>query len=391
MEDSSAEGGGHQVEGALCLNNISAGTNSQATAVIEAAGPAVVKGLTSGNVPLEDQCAWTVGNLAGGNAECRQSLRELGAIDPLIGLLKSPIPSVVHCAAFALSNLARDKETTKLLTDAGILPELVSHLVYEKGRLDILAEVCWVLTYLTACGSHEAEVIAAGVLDKVISLVVEVVDKDMENILVLTPLLRCLGNIICSGLEVSGGEACQRKELFPALERLLHSDHQHVRKECLWVLSNISALDAAFKEEYMNSTLVTSIAGLLSATFDVKKEAIYTLCNVAAHGAECTQRLMSAGALQQAVPLLKSTDLETVHYALSFCEMMLQHSTADAVKIFQECGGMEGLEGLEYNDNDALRAQADNILDVYFYKEDKTDEKIDKPKEEVPSAEGEKV
>ena len=38
----------------------------------------------------------------------------------------------------------------RLLTDAGILPELVSHLVYEKGRLDILAEVCWVLTYLTA-------------------------------------------------------------------------------------------------------------------------------------------------------------------------------------------------------------------------------------------------
>ena len=37
-------------------------------------------------------------------------------------------------------------------------------------------------------GSHEAEVIAAGVLDKVISLVVEVVDKDMENILVCHPL-----------------------------------------------------------------------------------------------------------------------------------------------------------------------------------------------------------
>ena len=61
----------------------------------------------------------------------------------------------------------------------------------------------------------------------------------------------------------------------------------------------------------------------------LRVQAIYTLCNVAAHGAECAQRLMSAGALQQAVPLLKSTDAETVHYALSFCEMMLQHCTVD--------------------------------------------------------------
>jgi hypothetical protein len=36
------------------------------------------------------------------------------------------------------------------LTDAGILPHLASHLVYEDDKLDILAEISWVLTYLTA-------------------------------------------------------------------------------------------------------------------------------------------------------------------------------------------------------------------------------------------------
>jgi len=44
---------GSQVEAAWCLNNLSAGTNSQAKVVIDAAGQALVDGLNSGNVPLE--------------------------------------------------------------------------------------------------------------------------------------------------------------------------------------------------------------------------------------------------------------------------------------------------------------------------------------------------
>jgi len=113
---------------------------------------------------------------------------------------------------------------------------------------------------------------------------------------------------------------------------------------------------------------------------------------VAAHGADFPERLLAAGALQAAVPLLRSTEAETVHLTLSFCELLLQH-TAHAVKIFQECGGMEGLEGLEYNDNDALRGQADNILDVYFYKEGKdVDGKVEKLEEvNVATAGEEKV
>jgi len=36
------------------------------------------------------------------------------------------------------------------LTEAGILPHLASHVAYDAKKLDILTEVCWVLTYLTA-------------------------------------------------------------------------------------------------------------------------------------------------------------------------------------------------------------------------------------------------
>jgi hypothetical protein len=107
---------------------------------------------------------------------------------------------------------------------------------------------------------------------------------------------------------------------------------------------------------------------LLSATFDVKKEAAYTMCNIAAHGDEFCTKLLEHGVLKAMVPLFKSTDIDTIHYALSFTEMIL-HSTTDGVKVFEESGGLLGLETLEYNNNELLRNQADNILDTYFYKE----------------------
>jgi len=359
-----------QVEAAWCLNNISAGTNSQAAVVIELAGAALVKGLKSGVEELEDQCAWAVGNLAGGNTECRKSLKDIGVIEPLIELLKSPIPSVVHCAAFALSNLARDKEMTNVLMEFDVLPHLVSHLVYTDAKsADILAEICWLLTYISACGTHEKQVVDAGVLGKLITLVLEITDKDFDNVQVLTPLLRCLGNIICSGPELTGVEACQNKNLFQALDKLVHSEHQHVRKECVWVLSNVSTVDVACKE-FMDSQLLESISSLLRATFDLKKEAAYTLCNIAAQGAEYCERLLELGSvLPSMISLLKTTDHETVHYALSFCELIMQH-TAQGVKTFKELGGLDGMEGLEYNNDEVLRGHADNILDTYFYKED---------------------
>ena len=36
----------------------------------------------------QDECAWAIGNLAGGSAACRDILRAKGAVDPLIALLK---------------------------------------------------------------------------------------------------------------------------------------------------------------------------------------------------------------------------------------------------------------------------------------------------------------
>lgn len=37
---------------------------------------------------LQDQCAWTIGNIAGGGATCREMLCAQGAVISLVNLLK---------------------------------------------------------------------------------------------------------------------------------------------------------------------------------------------------------------------------------------------------------------------------------------------------------------
>ena len=52
------------------------------------------------------------------------------------------------------------------------------------------------------------------------------------------------------------------------------------------------------------------------------------MCNIAAHGDNFCAMLLDEGALKEVVPLFQSTDTDTIHYALSFCEMLL-HSSSD--------------------------------------------------------------
>ena len=58
---------------------------------------------------------------------------------------------------------------------------------------------------------------------------------------VVTPLLRCLGNI-ASGDDKYCLLALNDERLLTALSKFLQSEHRHVKKESLWALSNMSGL-----------------------------------------------------------------------------------------------------------------------------------------------------
>lgn len=59
---------------------------------------------------------------------------------------------------------------------------------------------------------------------------------------VMTPVMRCVGNIVCGASDDQLEFLSQNKNLYHVFCALLSSQHPHLRKETLWVLSNITGV-----------------------------------------------------------------------------------------------------------------------------------------------------
>ncbi|XP_052798638.1 importin subunit alpha-8-like [Mya arenaria] len=353
-----------QLEAAWCLTNISAGTSEHALAVAKMAAPYLITYLGSSNNALQDQCAWALGNIAGDSAECRNLLHAQGIVAPIVNLLKSPVPAVVQSAAFAISNIARESPAvTRELVGAGILGILPQYMNLGKGNRDTLTEIAWTLTYLSTTGEHVPAMIENGLLTSTVDLLVKLANEGDKSYPIVTPLLRCLGNV-CSGPDEYTEQALENPRLLHTLGVYLDSTVKYVVKETLWVLSNIVG-EPTVAESVANGPIVEKVVAKMDAGFDVRQEALYVLNNLACHGEEACSCLLRHKVLQGFTPTLKTHDADVLNLALGFIEMMLR-MCPDSVDVFDTCGGQARLEGLEYHDNPTIAGKAHELLQAYF-------------------------
>ncbi|XP_033747908.1 importin subunit alpha-9-like [Pecten maximus] len=356
-----------QQEAAWCITNISAGTHQHAIAIAKYVAPYLVTYLSSVIPVIQDQSAWALGNLAGDSKESRTLIQAQGVVLPLVQLLQSPHPSVVQSASFALSNLVKEsQDIAREIVQAKALPLLQTHLTNTQENEGILTEVSWVLTYLAASAEFAEEMVKLGLLTQIVEILVQLVSTNPHVFQIVTPLLRCLGNI-CSGLDEYTQMACTNPSLLQTLTAYLSSSHRHIRKETLWVLSNMAG-EPHTCHTLAFGPLLPVILDQVTGAYDIKMEALYLLCNIACHGEELCLQLLNKGILQKVVPVLKSHDVEILNLGLALIEMTLR-MTEGGKKILEESGGLEGLEALEYHNNTRIREQSCNLLETYFYSE----------------------
>ncbi|XP_072024541.1 uncharacterized protein [Amphiura filiformis] len=356
-----------QLEAAWCVTNLSASIHEHCLLALKHAAPYLITYLSGQNAVLQDQCCWALGNIAGDGPECRDTLLTQGALQPMVNLLESPVTSVVQSAAFALSNLARGPgANTKLLIDAAIAPKLLHLLSSCHDNLDLLSEVSWVLTYLTASGEHEVLLESLGIIPNLVSNLVNVATNHPNNGPTITPLVRCLGNI-CSGPEEYVTMAIQDGRLLPVISHLLKSEHRHVQKETLWALNNMTESEGVC-EQVVKLGVLANIVHHLHSTYDIKREAVVCLCNLAYRGPAYCQDILHLGAFPEVVAMLKSHDPDTICLALGFAEMILRQ-TKNGSRIFEENDGVARLEALEYHGNQTVQQQANELLETYFYQD----------------------
>ncbi|XP_041350317.1 importin subunit alpha-4-like [Gigantopelta aegis] len=354
-----------QLAAAWCLTNISAGTHEHAMVVVKLAAPYLTTYLDSGSNILKDQCAYAIGNLAGDSQECREILHSQGCVPLLVKLLESSALEVAQYAAFALSNISREStDITRDMVKCGVVPIILKKIKeVPLDKPELLAETAWLLTYLTASGDYTEELIAGGVLSRVVEILTKFADHPPEDPQVMTPLLRTLGNI-SSGPDEYSMQACENPFLLHALENFLMSSHRHIIKETLWVLSNMTG-EISVCSSVAFGPLLPIIIKHLDDAYDIKTEAAYLLCNMGCHGTEVCTKLVAEKAIQHIIPMLKSQDIEMIHLALSFCEMALR-LTESAKFNFESSDGVGRLEGLEYHSNEMIRKEAHQLLDTYF-------------------------
>lgn len=161
-----------------------------------------------------------LGDMNDEDDKVRATIRDNGAIKPLVRMLDSKDVRLVQSACFALANLARGQEgqLSEFLT-AGLSDKLMSHLEND----DTITEVCWVVSYLTA-GSEKfrKDIMEKGYGDPLVKDLAKLADQGP----VVLPVLRTLGNLV--GEEDYLKTLAEKEQFLPSVVSLIKSDKRYL-------------------------------------------------------------------------------------------------------------------------------------------------------------------
>ncbi|KAG0185039.1 hypothetical protein DFQ28_010070 [Apophysomyces sp. BC1034] len=304
-----------QMQAIQTISNIAAGPYDLWIKSISTV-PYLVLFLDSDNMNLRDLAAGALGNMA---AEDLGDMTDEDDEDPRL----------VQSACFALANLARGQEgqLQDFLT-AGISKKLLRHLVDETVKdLEMLA------------------------------------DKGPE----VLPVLRTLGNL-AGGPDEYIELLLQQDRFISTVIQLTYSERRVVKKEALWVLSNITASQHPdIIQAVEDENAIPHLTDLVShSAYDIRKGAAFCLMNIAAYGERHMQSLPHRELLPAFLDLIRSQDAELIKVGLSYVELLLTRVNKGKEILDNTPACMNALAAVTPAPDPELYVFANKLVDKYY-------------------------
>ncbi|KAF9114461.1 hypothetical protein BGX27_010772 [Mortierella sp. AM989] len=346
------------------VTNMAAGGSAELCEAALNTAPHLIQFLDSQNVALVDQSAWALGNIAAEGPKFRDRLKDNGAIPPLIKLLESKDLNLVQTACFALSNLARGEGANHdALVKAGLIPPLLHHLRVDTEPA-VISEAAWVIVYLTSGPDN----VSTQLLEhRLIPLLVAPLKDFLDLKALAIPLIRALGNI-ASGPDNNTSELINEPGFLSSLLQFIQSDCRPVKKESLWLMSNIAAEQTgADLQTVIDAGFIPVLSQIAThQNFDIRKEAAYSLINLAAHGPEYAKVLPHRELLPGFLDFLRTKDNELISLGLRYVQLLLNSGIADAPALLSEMDGVDALEAVILSDDRDQHRLASLLMDTFF-------------------------
>ncbi|CAI5723248.1 unnamed protein product [Hyaloperonospora brassicae] len=369
-----------------CLTNIASGSYEHTKLVVPAV-PRLVELLESSSQLLAGHAAWTLGNIAADCNEFRQHLIANGVVVPLVQRLGTfgeteAAAEVAKTSAWALSNLARGFETrAKPFVDAGIIPVVVQGLARPRaGALfsdDIVVEVAWLLSFLTA---REEEclrlMLDAGLVDVLLPYF-----STTDHVL-LTPILRVFGNVCCGSADhhtdawqlpyVRRLVSAESVAFVPKLCEFLQqtgTQQTALAVEAAWVISNLAATEVAIVDRLMQAQVLPLLGQQFKeGGYDVRREVAFALTNIALTSAAHLDDVLALDVVKGFLHLLTVADIAVVGNSLRFIENVLRVAPRGALLV-ETNEGIDALETVQFECGDERLSQWAAALVNEFYGE----------------------